>query len=104
MVTKMVVLTKCHINVTKFFQKNTSAKCNKFHTFQQQFMLPSTCIANRYSDSFEGVGKLFRLDILPNGYSFFDVKQNQSSRCNKSLTNISRFPPFNVPTKRTNGT
>ena len=66
---------KCHVNVTKFCQKNTSAKCNKFHTFRQQLLPPSSGIGNGYSDSFEIVGKLFHLDILRNGFSFPDVKQ-----------------------------
>jgi hypothetical protein len=100
----MGVLMKCHVNETKFLQKYTRAKCNKFHTFRQQLLLPSSGIGNGYSNSFESVGKPFHLDFLPNGFSFLDVKQNQTSRCNKTLINISHFPPFNVPTKQTNST
>jgi len=98
------VLTKCHVKVTKLFQKNTSAKCNKFNTFRQQLLAPSSGIGNGYSDIIGSVVKIIHIDILPKGFSLLDVKQNQNSRCIKSFINISRFPPFYVPTKRTNST
>jgi len=36
---------------------------------------PLSGIGKGYSDSFENVGKLFQLDILPKGFSFLDVKK-----------------------------
>jgi len=75
-----------------------------FPVFRQQLLSPSSGIGNGYSDCFESVRKQLHLDILPSGFSFLDVKQNQTSRCCKSHINISRFPPFNVPTKHTNST
>ena len=68
--------------------------------FRQQLLPPSSGIGN----SFESAGKQFHLDISPNGFSFLVVKQNQTSRRSKTLINIPRFPPFNVPTKCTNNT
>jgi len=48
---------------------------------------PSSGIGNGYSDSFESVRKLLRLDILQKGFSFLDVKQNKPhAAVNHSLT------------------
>jgi hypothetical protein len=44
---------------------------------------PSSGIGNGYSDSFESVGKLFHLDILPNGFLFIEL---QKTEINHSLT------------------
>jgi hypothetical protein len=63
-----------HVNVTKFYQKNIRAKWNKFHTFRQQLLSPSSGIGNGYSDSFERDGKLFQLEILPKGFSYLNIK------------------------------
>jgi hypothetical protein len=72
--------------------------------FRQQLLPPSSGIGMGHSDSFGSVGKLFHLDFLPSELTFLCEKKNKISRSNKSLINISRFPPINVTTKHTNST